>query len=227
MSTVGIAAALMVTTTGSTHQPVPVPPLGAAGEERTLLPYERHLTDRADRAGRTRHRAVLGGQAHGIPPARKKRPQPRAAVAPRRTAERAVTRVTSSRPVRKARPVPVKRVVRVAAGARPGARFVLAYAYRQIGKPYVLGAAGPAAFDCSGLTLRAYRLVGVQLPHRAAAQRGRFVSRGQARAGDLVKWGGYHVGIYAGRGMVIHAPKPGDRVKKSRLWGAYRFVRLL
>lgn len=104
---------------------------------------------------------------------------------------------------------------------------MVAYAYAQLGKPYRYGADGPGAFDCSGLTLAAYARAGRRLPHRAAAQHGRPVSRRAARPGDLVKWAGRHVGIYVGRGYVIHAPKPGDRVKRARLWGSYRIVRVL
>lgn len=107
------------------------------------------------------------------------------------------------------------------------ARGVVAYAYAQLGKPYQFGAAGPDRFDCSGLTRSAYRLAGVRLPRRAAAQTGRPVPAGRARPGDLVKWGSYHVGVYVGAGWVIHAPKPGDRVKRARLWGRYRIVRVL
>lgn len=79
--------------------------------------------------------------------------------------------------------------------------------------------------------MRSYARVGVPLPHKAARQdeRGRPVARSGARAGDLVFWGGddaYHVAIYLGRGRVIHAPKPGDRVKVSRIWGSPSFVRV-
>jgi cell wall-associated NlpC family hydrolase len=104
---------------------------------------------------------------------------------------------------------------------------VVAYAYNQLGRPYVWGGTGGSGFDCSGLTMRAYARAGVRLPHRAAEQSGRTVSLAQARPGDLVKWGSYHVGVYVGHGYVIHAPKPGDHVKKSRLWGSYRIVRVL
>ncbi len=100
------------------------------------------------------------------------------------------------------------------------------YAYAQIGRPYVGGGAGRAGSDCSGLTMRAFEQAGKRLPHRASEQHGAPVSRRAARPGDLVKWGEYHVGIYVGGGRVIHAPKPGDRVKRARLWGSYRIVRV-
>jgi cell wall-associated NlpC family hydrolase len=114
-----------------------------------------------------------------------------------------------------------------AAGAYGRAGSVVAYAYDQLGRPYARGGTGSGGFDCSGLTMRAYARAGVRLPHRAAEQSGRPVSLSRARAGDLVKWGSHHVGVYVGRGYVIHAPKPGDHVRKARLWGNYRIVRVL
>jgi cell wall-associated NlpC family hydrolase len=226
-----------VTTAGSTRPSDPDPALAAVDSDLALLVERRadrleHATRSATRAQRVVRTWALPAppgvtaEARGVPAVQKKRPRPAVAVEPRRTAERVSVRSAVSRPLRTARKA-VKRAVRVTVGARAGAGRVLAYAYGQIGKPYVKGAAGPRSFDCSGLTQRAYRLAGVRLPHKAAGQRGRSVSARQARPGDLVKWGGYHVGIYAGAGMVIHAPKPGDHVKKSRLWGTYRFVRLL
>ncbi|MFJ8662875.1 NlpC/P60 family protein [Streptomyces sp. NPDC093795] len=86
-----------------------------------------------------------------------------------------------------------------------------------IGKPYVWGATGPSAFDCSGLMVWSYRQAGISLPRTSAAQRyaGRQVPLSQAQPGDLVTYRGdaSHVGIYAGGGQVIHAPYPGARVR--------------
>jgi cell wall-associated NlpC family hydrolase len=183
--------------------------------------------DRADRSA-VRVPAVvvrMTGEARAQPAHRKVRARPALRTEPRRTPGPPARATAHRQP--EARPAPRSRVASVAAGARAGASRVLAYAYRQIGKPYRHGAAGPGAFDCSGLTMRAFAAAGIELPHKASRQRGHTVSASEARAGDLVKWGGYHVGIYAGNGYVIHAPKPRDRVKKARLWGAYRFVRLL
>jgi cell wall-associated NlpC family hydrolase len=95
------------------------------------------------------------------------------------------------------------------------------HAYAQLGKPYVFGAAGPWAYDCSGLTMAAWRRGGVTLPHNAARQYRALphVSRSQLRAGDLVFYYGdiHHVAIYVGRGLVIHAPNPDEPVSVSRL----------
>jgi cell wall-associated NlpC family hydrolase len=111
-------------------------------------------------------------------------------------------------------------------------RAVITFARRQIGDPYRWGAAGPHRWDCSGLTLRAYARAGIHLPRRARDQsaRGRSVARRYARAGDLVLWGGvgrsYHVGIYVGRGHVLHSPRRGQRVRVAKLWGRTQFRRL-
>ncbi|WP_137989860.1 NlpC/P60 family protein [Streptomyces vilmorinianum] len=86
-----------------------------------------------------------------------------------------------------------------------------------IGRPYVWGATGPSAFDCSGLMVWSYRQAGISLPRTSQAQRsaGRHVPLSQAQPGDLVTYrsDASHVGIYAGNGQVIHAPYPGARVR--------------
>jgi cell wall-associated NlpC family hydrolase len=90
------------------------------------------------------------------------------------------------------------------------------YAYAQLGKPYVWGGAGPGGFDCSGLTMAAWRKAGVSLPHNAAMQYRRLpkISRSALRPGDLVFYSGLgHVGIYVGNGKIIHSPTFGQRVK--------------
>lgn len=101
---------------------------------------------------------------------------------------------------------------------------IVAEAARHRGAPYRHGAAGPRAFDCSGYTRFVLRRFGVTLPHSSAEQyrHVRHVRPRDARAGDLVflRTGGRitHVGIYDGRGGIWHAPKTGDRVKRSTLW---------
>jgi cell wall-associated NlpC family hydrolase len=91
----------------------------------------------------------------------------------------------------------------------------------QQGKPYVWGAAGPDSYDCSGLTMWAWAQAGVSLPHQSAEQQalGTPVSQGQLQPGDLVFFGSpaYHVGMYIGNGMMVHAPTTGDVVKVSPL----------
>jgi cell wall-associated NlpC family hydrolase len=108
-----------------------------------------------------------------------------------------------------------------------GVRAV-AVARRQVGKPYVYGAAGPRAFDCSGLTQYAYAKVGKRLPHNALAQyrHVRHISLAHLAQGDLVfmnfSGGGpagiTHVGIYAGRGNWYVAKTAGTRITLQHIW---------
>ncbi|BCJ63991.1 C40 family peptidase [Polymorphospora rubra] len=92
------------------------------------------------------------------------------------------------------------------------------FAYGAIGKPYVWAAAGPNGYDCSGLTLAAWRAAGKSLPHNAAMQWDRVakISRSALQPGDLVFYSNLgHVGIFVGSGKVIHAPTFGESVKIS------------
>ncbi|MGW0698622.1 NlpC/P60 family protein [Streptomyces sp. NPDC002867] len=93
----------------------------------------------------------------------------------------------------------------------------VAYAYGTLGKPYVWGATGPSAYDCSGLTQAAWRSAGVSLPRTTYTQinAGQRVSRAQLAPGDLVFFysGISHVGLYIGGGQMIHAPRPGAPVR--------------
>jgi peptidoglycan DL-endopeptidase CwlO len=93
----------------------------------------------------------------------------------------------------------------------------VAYAKAQLGKPYVWSAEGPNSFDCSGLTMMAWRSAGVSIPRVAAAQygMGRHISRSALEPGDLVFFGSpiHHVGMYVGGGMMIEAPYTGQVVR--------------
>lgn len=99
----------------------------------------------------------------------------------------------------------------------PRAAQAVSYAYGALGKPYVWGATGPSAFDCSGLTQAAWRSAGVSLPRTTYSQidTGRRVSRSALAPGDLVFFysGVSHVGLYIGDGKMIHAPRPGAPVR--------------
>ncbi|HEX2807682.1 MAG TPA: NlpC/P60 family protein, partial [Kineosporiaceae bacterium] len=99
----------------------------------------------------------------------------------------------------------------------PRVAKVLGYACAQLGDPYAWAGNGPRNFDCSGLTLMAWRQAGVSLPHNAAMQAGygKRVGKGQLRPGDLVFFRSPigHVGIYVGDGAMLHAPQTGDVVK--------------
>ncbi|GAB2870989.1 C40 family peptidase [Actinoallomurus bryophytorum] len=95
-------------------------------------------------------------------------------------------------------------------------------ALSQLGVPYVWGGATPGGgFDCSGLTMWAYRQVGVNLPHYGGDQwnAGVHVSRSQLQPGDLVFFYSdiHHMGMYLGDGKFVHAPHTGDRVRVADL----------
>ncbi|SEF61243.1 Cell wall-associated hydrolase, NlpC family [Actinacidiphila yanglinensis] len=88
----------------------------------------------------------------------------------------------------------------------------------KIGDPYYYGATGPSQFDCSGLTSWAYAQAGASIPRTSEEQANagtRIYSASQLGVGDLVIFYGdyHHVGLYAGNGMVLHAPKPGAVVR--------------
>lgn len=101
-----------------------------------------------------------------------------------------------------------------------GVRAV-AWAEKELGKPYEWAASGPDSFDCSGLTMWAYAHVGVSLPHSSADQIGcgSRVSRSSLQSGDLVFFGSpiHHVGMYVGGGDFIEAPHTGAVVRISAL----------
>jgi cell wall-associated NlpC family hydrolase len=100
----------------------------------------------------------------------------------------------------------------------------LAYAKHQLGDPYRFGAAGPGAFDCSGLTMKAYSHAGKRIGgHSATAQfrtaraKHQLRSLKHVRQGDLLFYGStsdvYHVAMYVGKGRMIEAPHEGARVR--------------
>jgi peptidoglycan DL-endopeptidase CwlO len=92
----------------------------------------------------------------------------------------------------------------------------VSFAYGAIGSPYVWGSSGPNGYDCSGLTLAAWRAAGKSLPHNAAMQWDRVVkiNRSALAPGDLVFYNGLaHVALYVGNGQVIHAPTFGRPVE--------------
>ena len=102
----------------------------------------------------------------------------------------------------------------------------LRWALRARGSAYVWGAAGPRAFDCSGLVLWAYAHVGISLPHLAAAQynMGVHVGRNQLQPGDLVFFYSDigHVGLYIGNGLMVDAPDFGEVVQvQPVMWSVY------
>ncbi|MFL0247470.1 C40 family peptidase [Candidatus Clostridium stratigraminis] len=113
------------------------------------------------------------------------------------------------------------------APASAGNSSVVSYAYKFLGKPYVWGASGPNAFDCSGFTAYVYRAFGVGLGHYTGTQfgSGQSVSKGNLAPGDLVFFNTYgsvsHVGIYVGGGNFIHAANSRTGVTVSSLSEGY------
>lgn len=110
------------------------------------------------------------------------------------------------------------------ASAATMATKALQVAAAKKGSPYQYGATGPRRFDCSGLTLYAYKKAGKRLPRTAAAQYNRthHISASHRRAGDLVFFHSgrnvYHVGIYAGKGKIWHSPRTGSVVRLEKIW---------
>jgi cell wall-associated NlpC family hydrolase len=99
---------------------------------------------------------------------------------------------------------------------------ILAYAEAQLGKPYVFGAAGPDAFDCSGLAMMAYRAAGIVIPRTSQAQWafGRQVPASQVQPGDLVFFAGSD-GSPAAPGHVGIVLNPAARTMINAYTGAF------
>ncbi|BAJ29317.1 MULTISPECIES: C40 family peptidase [Kitasatospora] len=116
---------------------------------------------------------------------------------------------------------------RESAWSAGGSAAALAFARSVIGLPYIWGGEGPQGYDCSGLTMMAWRLGGKNLTHFAADQYAEStpVSYAQLRPGDLVFWTKtgraadiHHVAIYLGDDQMIEAPRPGTAIKQASLW---------
>lgn len=101
-------------------------------------------------------------------------------------------------------------------------------ALRQLGDPYVYGATGPKAFDCSGLIFFSYRHAGFSVPRTSAEQaaHARHIPRSHLRTGDFMFFsdggGVYHVAIFLhwshGHAVMLHSPKPGEHVQRAVPW---------
>lgn len=101
-------------------------------------------------------------------------------------------------------------------------------ARQQIGDPYRYGAAGPNAFDCSGLIYFSYNKAGFKMPRTSKAQyqHVRKIKKKNLRRGDFVFFydggGVYHAAIFvrrkAGKVVILHAPSSGKKVRKDYAW---------
>lgn len=104
---------------------------------------------------------------------------------------------------------------------------IVAQALKELGKPYIYGAEGPSAFDCSGLVQNVANAVGLKVPRVSSEQynAGTHITYAELQPGDLVfsEWEGDdvphhgHVAIYAGNGQIIEAPHPGAVVHQVAL----------
>jgi cell wall-associated NlpC family hydrolase len=126
-----------------------------------------------------------------------------------------------------------------ARAGRHSTQTAVSVARRYLGVSYLWAGMSTYGIDCSGLTYVAFRAAGVTLPRDAADQAriGLPVGRRHLRRGDLVFFGRgartniHHVGIYVGRGLVLHAPHTGSEVRITPLsawadyWGARRIIR--
>jgi cell wall-associated NlpC family hydrolase len=176
--------------------------------------YERLSEDeqRASRAAAERHAAE------------------QAAAAQAAAAEAAGSSAAASRPA-PAAPRAAAPPAAPVLGGSAAARKAVDIAMAQIGDPYVWGAAGPDAFDCSGLVQYAYAAAGISLPHSSRMQStmGAPVSRDALQPGDLVFFYSpvSHVGIYIGDGQMVHASTSGVPVKTASVdsMGSYNSAR--
>ena len=115
--------------------------------------------------------------------------------------------------------------IAIPGGSSVGAQALRAALTRR-GDPYVWGAAGPGAFDCSGLVLWAYAQEGIHLDHYTGNQwnEGQHISRNQLEPGDLVFFYAdiSHVGLYLGDGLMVDAPSFGQDVMVQKIdWSIY------
>lgn len=104
------------------------------------------------------------------------------------------------------------------------ARAALNFAYAQLGKPYVYGAAGPGSYDCSGLTMKAWAAAGVNITRTTNSQYAatKRVDKSNLQPGDLVFFNSLgHVGMYVGGGKMIHAPRTGKNVEVVSITSGY------
>lgn len=123
-----------------------------------------------------------------------------------------------------------------AVSASGAAGPTLEFAHGQLGKPYVWGATGPDEYDCSGLTMQAWRAGGVQLPRtsREQVKAGQRLPREQAQPGDLLFWstngaesGVHHVALSLGGDQIIEAPQTGIPVRTRAVGTPYDNQELL
>jgi cell wall-associated NlpC family hydrolase len=123
------------------------------------------------------------------------------------------------------------RAVPVQPEPAPAGKRAAQIAVEVVGVPYRWGGESPSSgFDCSGLVRWAYGRVGIDLPHSSYALygEGRRVSAAKLEPGDVLFFEGLgHVGLYLGRGRMVHAPQNGRNVEVIRLDGTNYGSRLI
>lgn len=217
MST-GLAASVGLPTAaaaGQTAELSPVKTAAALDQSAALLSLPKSLSGAAPvaaPAGATLNFA--GGSFTAVP---KPKPKP----APVVTAERTSTKTSRSTTRSSSSSVDSTPPAQDASSSS-----ILAVAASYAGTPYVYGGETPSGFDCSGYTQYVFKKVGISLPRTSSQQYAAVthISSSSAEPGDLVFFldggGVYHVGIYAGGGMMWDAPKPGGVVSKRAIWSA-------
>jgi cell wall-associated NlpC family hydrolase len=181
----------------------------AAAERRAAEQAAATRATEAEQAAATRAAEAEQAAVEGSPADTPASPQPAATPAP-------------------AAPVPPPAPVGGGSGA---AQIAVDTAMAQLGDPYVWAAAGPDAFDCSGLVQYSYAAAGVALPHSSRMQStmGTPVDRSALLPGDLVFFYSpvSHVGIYIGNGQMVHASTSGSPVKTAMVddMGSYNSAR--
>lgn len=143
---------------------------------------------------------------------------PKPEVKPEPTREERTSRTTERASTETASPAAEASAASSAPASAVGSD-VISIAARYVGVPYVYGGTTPDGFDCSGFTAYVYGQLGISLPHSSSAQgsMGTKVSRDEAQPGDLI-WTPGHISIYAGDGMQIDAPRPGETIQFRKIW---------
>ncbi|MGY1717476.1 C40 family peptidase [Blastococcus sp. SYSU DS0552] len=201
--------------------------------DEEIAVYQAHFDrlsaeeQRASRAAAERHAAEEAAAAQAAQAAEE---APAAAPAPAAAAPAPAPAAPAPAPAAPA-PAPAPAPPAPVSGGSGAAQTAVNTAMAQIGDPYVWAAAGPNAFDCSGLVQYAYAAAGISLPHSSRMQStmGTPVSRSALQPGDLVFFYSpvSHVGIYIGNGQMVHAATSGVPVKVASIdsMGGYNSAR--
>jgi cell wall-associated NlpC family hydrolase len=155
----------------------------------------------------------------GVAKPKPKPPKPVAAPVVRSRAAIAVSRTTSRSAIS---PTTTPASAQTALVVAPSSSGVLGVAASLAGIYYVYGGETTAGFDCSGYTQYVFAKVGISLPRTAEQQRQAVRTVTDPRPGDLVFFGSpaYHVGIYAGNGMMWDSPETGSAIALRAIWSS-------